>query len=366
MTYKGIFVAGGTAGHIYPALSIAKEFTNRHSNTELLFVGSKRGLENTIVPQAGYNLSTLDITSFPRKISAEQIKTAVRAVRALFGARRLIKEFKPDFVVGTGGYASGPMLIAAALMNYPTLIHEQNAFPSLTNRILSPFVDKIAVSHEFAMRYFPNEKVCLTGNPLRPEILKTDQRIARSRLQCGDDEKILVVVGGSGGALRLNEVVSLAVPVILGAGIKVFFVTGPKYFVSVREKIGEMPSLLNLISYAENMPDLLAAADLVVSRSGSITSELAMLAKPSILIPSPIAANNHQYYNAKVASDRGSAIYISEEQLSSDLLAETVLNLFSQPQLLQKMSDQAITLAFPRAATDICDMVEQIIRATGK
>lgn len=355
-----MFAGGGTGGHIYPALSLAKEFQRRHPEAEILFVGAKRGMENQIIPAEGYKLHSLELTYFPRKPSLEQLKTALRAARALIVTRKLLKEFSPDIVVGTGGYAAGPLLFTAALMDYPTLIHEQNAFPSLTNRWLSRFVDAIAVSHEAAVEHFPAAKVRVTGNPLRPELFKVDRESARHELGLAPETKVLVSVGGSGGAERLNRTVCDTYPVLQKEGVTLFHVTGKRYYPETLVRAASF-SNVKVIDYATNMPELLAAADLVVSRAGSTTAELAYLGVPAILIPSPIAANDHQLHNARVAERAGGALLIKESALNGPLLGEIIADLFGKPDTLQKMSAGMKSLAYPRATEDLCDLLESLL-----
>jgi len=361
-TLRAMFAAGGTGGHIYPAVAVAKEFAARHPDAEILFVGSTRGMENQIVPTEGFKLVTLDLTYLPRYPSFEQVKTAFRAAKAIVQAVGLLKRFAPDVVMGTGGYAAGPLMFAAALMGYPTIIHEQNAFPSLTNRLLARFVDRIAVSHESVYAHFPRQKVHVTGNPLRPAILIADRSEARRSLGIHCKQKVLLVVGGSGGALRLNQTVCDAYGELLSLGVHLIHVTGKKYYseVSVRASVfGGKP--LDVLDYATNMPELLAAADLVISRSGSFTAELAALGKPSILIPSPIAANDHQLFNARVVESAGGAVVITEDSLSSQALTDAVRRLITNDETLAEMADKSRGLAFPHATASICSLMEKLI-----
>lgn len=357
---RAMFAGGGTGGHIYPALSLAKEFQRRYPQAEVLFVGAKRGMENQIVPAAGYRLQALELTSFPRRPSLEQVKTAFRAARAVLRTRKLLREFSPDIVVGTGGYAAGPILLAAALMDYPTLIHEQNAFPSLTNRWLARFVDGIAVSHEAAAAYFPPGKVRVTGNPLRPEIFEVHRASAREKLGLAPEQRVMVAVGGSGGAERLNLAVCATYPLLQRESITLFHVTGKRYYSDTYARAAIFPGV-RVIDYATNMPELLAAADLVVSRAGSTTAELAYLEKPAILIPSPIAANDHQLHNARVAEKAGAAVVLEESALSGSLLGDTIRDLFGSPNLLSRMGEGMKSLAFPRATETLCDFLETLL-----
>jgi UDP-N-acetylglucosamine--N-acetylmuramyl-(pentapeptide) pyrophosphoryl-undecaprenol N-acetylglucosamine transferase len=321
-------------------------------------------MENSLVPAAGFDLATLQLTALPRKPSLELIRATLRAGKGVLSTVRILKSFAPDLVVGTGGYVAGPVLLAAALMGYKTLIHEQNAFPSLTNRWLGRFVDRVAVSHHKASDFFPAAKVSVTGNPLRPDILKIDPTEARLRLGLSPEAKVLVVVGGSGGALRLNQVLCDSYNYILRQGITLYHVTGNNYFEMVNSKAQAITSdKLKVINYADNMPDLLAAADLVVSRAGSITAELAVLGKPAILVPSPIAANDHQTHNALVAEQAGAAVLLRDEHLNVQSLTELLDLLFRTPGRLGEMGDKFRQLALPHATEAICELMESLLGA---
>ena len=360
---KVMFSGGGTGGHIYPATAVAQEILKRHQGVEILFVGSKRGMENTLVPAAGFQLKTLELTSLPRKLSLELARSSIRAAKGMVGTFRILKSFSPDLVVGTGGYVAGPVLLAAALLGYKTLIHEQNAFPSLTNRWLGRFVDRVAVSHHKAVAFFPKGKALVTGNPLRPEIVQVKRELARKNLGLSSSQKVLVAVGGSGGALRLNQTLCDSYVKLLKLGLTVYHVTGKNYYEMVSTQAATIASdRLFVIDYAKNMPELLASADLVVSRAGSTTAELAYLGRASILIPSPIAANDHQTHNALVAEEAGAAILLRETNLSARNLTDLVEDLLRDPARMQKMGENYQQLAYPRATQTICDLMDTLLR----
>lgn len=357
-----LFSGGGTGGHIYPATAVAQEFLSRHQDSEILFVGSRRGMENTLVPRAGFELRTLTLTALPRKLSLELLQSSVRAGKGMLDAVSILRSFSPDLVVGTGGYVAGPVLLASAVLGYKTLIHEQNAFPSLTNRWLGRFVSRIAVSHHKAITFFPRKKVVVTGNPLRPEILSVDRELARRKLGLAPGQKVIVAVGGSGGALRINETVCDAYERMLDLGVTLFHVTGKSYYdMVVKRSKTTSHDRLRIIDYAENMPELLAASDVVVSRAGSVTSELAYLGKPCILIPSPIAANDHQTHNALVAEEAGAAILLRETQLSVDSLVKLIKDMLADPKQLEAMGERYRELSFPQATQTICDLMEGLL-----
>jgi UDP-N-acetylglucosamine--N-acetylmuramyl-(pentapeptide) pyrophosphoryl-undecaprenol N-acetylglucosamine transferase len=362
-----ILAGGGTGGHIYPAIALAREIERRYQAADILFVGAARGMEREIVPAAGFRLATLEVTSLPRRLSFKQVQSGWLALWAVAAARRLVRDFAPHVVVGTGGYAAGPLLLSAALLGYPTLIHEQNAFPSLTNRILGRFVRGVAVSHAVARQHFPASKVRVTGNPLRPELFSADRQRARQELGLGEQEKLLVVVGGSGGAQAVNQAVTGAYSLLAQAGVFVYHVAGKRYYSATLDAARSFsPRQIRVVDYAVNLPDLLAAADLVVSRAGGITAELALLGKPAILIPLPTAPNDHQLHNARAVEQAGGAVLMEERFLTGQALAIAVNALLFDPARLMSMSAKSKTLAFPHAAADLCDFMEQVMRREGR
>jgi len=362
MGSRVIFAGGGTGGHVYPAIAMAKKLVQRNPDIEIMFVGADRGMENQIVPREGFRLTTLDVISFPRRISVAQIKSVHKAILAMLRAYQVLREFRPGVVVGTGGYAAGPIVLMAALLGYPTLIHEQNAFPSLTNRLLARFVSKIAVSHSAALTFFPIGKVSLTGNPLREEVLRIDSSRARGQLGISPEEKVLLMVGGSGGARVLNEVLSKCYSHFVKRRVRIIHVSGKRDYDMLRS-VAEpyLGHYLELLDYATDLPSLIAAADLVISRPGSTTAELAYLAKPSILIPAPIAADNHQEHNAQVFAEAGAAVLIAQGQLNPERLLAIVSEVIFDPERLSQMSERAKALALPRATDDLCAMIEGLL-----
>ena len=357
-----VFSGGGTGGHIYPALSIARKFLERHPDTDILFIGANRGMEVTLVPQAGFRLETIDLTYLPRRPSLDQVRAVAKAIAGLRRSGHLLKNFSPDLVVGTGGYVAGPILLRAAVGGYPTLIHEQNAFPSLTNRLLGRFVRQIAVSHVAALQHFPRHKTVVTGNPVREEILAADRISARRALGYQPDDFVLVVVGGSGGALGINEAVCGAYGGLIAAGIQVYHVAGKRDFEMVAARANALASSqIRVTDYAQDMPELWAAADLAVSRPGSTTAELAILGVPAILIPSPIAADDHQTHNARVVADAGGALLVPESELSAESLLQQIVDLRRDTERRARMSDLMRTLALPDASSHICDLMEALL-----
>ena len=351
-----LIAAGGTAGHINPALAIAGAIKKADPSAEIHFAGRKEGMEYRLVTQAGYPFHHIEITGFQRRLSLNNIKRNIITLwnLALSGpkARAMMKEVQPDLVIGCGGYVSGPVVRCAAKKGIKTAIHEQNAFPGVTNKLLAKDVDVVfAASAAAVEKLGAPEKTLVVGNPVRPEILNRDRAAARASVHAGD-RTVILSFGGSLGARRINEVVAelcaweqandLPVLHLHATGSR-----GVKLFEDLEAKNHFAPGA-NLVvkEYIDNMPDLLAAADLVISRSGALTlAELEAMGRASILIPSPNVAENHQYYNALELQNAGAAIVIEEKDLTGEKLVQTVSAMLAQPGKLAEMGKNARSLS---------------------
>lgn len=361
---KVIMTGGGTGGHIYPAIAIADEIKKRFSDAEILFVGAERGLEKTLVPDNGYPIELLPVQGFNRKKPLKNIKVLRDLSIGRKKAKDIIKWFKPDVVIGTGGYASAPMVKTAQKMNVPTYIHEQNAFPGITNKMLEKHVEKVFLGFEEGSEFFKQpEKHITAGNPVRDNFFKADKKAARAELGFKDDEFIVLAFGGSQGAGRINKAMMNAIYAFNGNDeIKICLATGKFYYDAVREELNnnieELKDNIKIMEYISSMDKYLAAADLVISRSGAITvAEVTVCGKPAIFIPSPIATGNHQYFNAKAVSERGGAIVIEEKDLNNDELISTILKLKNNPDILEDMSQKSLMSAPENSAGIICDNI---------
>ena len=356
---------GGTAGHINPAISIAKYIMKQNNEAQILFVGTKEGLESKLVPRENFHMETIKVKGFKRKLSLDTFVTVKELFQGLVEARKIIKDYKPDVVIGTGGYVCGPVVFNAARMNIPTLIHEQNAFPGVTNRILSRFVDKVAISFKEAENYFKKrEKVVFTGNPLRAEMLEVDRYIARQKIKIEKDKFFVVIFGGSRGAENINQEVSeLIKKYSEEINFKLLFATGEKQYEKIYESLKKYQSEnINIVPYIYDMANVMAAADLVVARAGAMTlSELTALKVPSILIPSPYVTANHQEHNARALEDKGASIVILEKELTSDILYKQIMSLAQDKNSLKKMSSNAGKLAITDSVDKIYAMINEII-----
>lgn len=350
---KILFAGGGTAGHINPAIAVAGYIKDKHPDAEIVFIGTKRGMESRLVPQAGYEFHTIDVEGFQRKLSVENIKRNISAVSKLLGAsnaaRKLLLQLKPDVVVGTGGYVSAPVLSQAAKLGIKCCIHEQNAFAGKTNKMLAPKVDAVMLAMPEAAKFIkPKNEPIIVGNPVRQSIIDMKKDEARKQLGL-DERRVILSFGGSLGARRINETVADVIAAHWQSGKYVHYHATGKYGTELmpallKEKGVDMTAEnLRITEYIDNMDLLMAAADLVICRAGAITvSELAVQGKPAILIPSPNVAENHQFYNAMTLVGRDAAELIEEKDLTGGLLAERTLALIGDEARLQQMHENSL------------------------
>ncbi len=348
-----IIAAGGTAGHINPGLAIAQQIKTKHPDARIKFVGRKEGMEFGLVTMAGYNFSHMEVTGFQRRINLTNIKRNVVTVKNLLTAapkaKKIIKDFKPDIVIGTGGYVAGPIVLQAARMGIKTAIHEQNAFAGVTNKLLSKYVDTVFVATEKAARYMANPDKCIVcGNPVRNEIVTADRNKARNELKV-EDKTVILSFGGSLGAANVNRAMQdLAVHNNGRKDVVHYHVVGRydngEFIKSLAEKGIEQSENLQVFEYLYDIEKYMAAADVIISRCGALTiAEIACMGKASILIPSPNVAENHQYHNGRVLADMDAAILIEEKDLTQT----------------------AITSAFDSLYTDVTKRLEMAAAAKG-
>ena len=350
---KVVISGGGTGGHIYPALALIKEIRKYNRNVEFLYIGTKKGLESNIVKKNGIPFKTIAISGFKRKISFENIKTIIRFLKGVKDSKRYLKDFKPDIVIGTGGYVCGPVVYAASKLNIPSIIHEQNSVPGLTNKFLSRYVDKVAICFEDAKDYFPNNKVVVTGNPRASEVVQYADKKTTSSIGLNPMKKTVLIVGGSRGARPINEAF---LEVLFEAGTKNYqflYVTGEVHYdrvINAVKEIGNPPNII-IKSFIHNMPEVLASVDLIVARAGATTlAEITALGLPSILIPSPYVTNNHQEKNARALSEKGAAILRLEQNISGKTLLEDIDSILLDEKKLISMRKASVELGIPDAA----------------
>ena len=363
-----LFVAGGTAGHINPALAIADYFRDNLKNVKICFAGTPNGMESTLVPKAGYDFVSMKIRGFQRKPSLKNLFRNLDALYLLaisqFSAKKIIDKFKPDLVIGTGGYVSGPILLEANKLGIKTAIHEQNAYPGVTNKILAKKADIVFLAVQEAKKRLPDCNSVVVGNPVRKSVLVKNKSQARKILKM-DDNFCILSFGGSLGAVKVNEIAADLIAWHSDFGeinhIHAMGRLGVKCFPEMLKKRGvdvDNNPRIDVRDYIHNMDVCLAAADLVICRSGALTlAELEATAKPSILIPSPNVAENHQYYNAMVLQNRGAAVVIEEKSYDKNFLIQTVKSFYEDRDKLRTYSKNAAKIAILDTPKKVFDCV---------
>lgn len=359
---KFILSGGGTGGHIYPAVAIANELKARFPEAEFLFVGAKDKMEMQKVPQAGYEINGLWIAGLQRKLTLQNAMFPLKLVSSLWTSRQILKSFKPDVVIGTGGFASGPLLQMANSMDIPTVIQEQNSYPGITNKLLSKKANAICVAYENLERFFPKEKIVFTGNPVRQDLLdvetKTEEGKAYFKLDA--NKKTLLVLGGSLGARRVNQLIAKELDFLLESGVQVFWQCGKLYYEEYQH-FNERENV-QVVAFIDRMDLIYAAADFVISRAGaSSVSELCLVGKPTIFIPSPNVAEDHQTKNAKAIVDKNGAILLKENELD-EKFETTFSDLIANEDLQKALSHNIKKLAKPNATRDIVEEIIKLIK----
>jgi len=354
---RWIIAGGGTGGHLFPGMAIAEAFVEREKGNEVLFIGTERGIEARVLGGGKFPLRMIHAMPIKGRSFMGKLKAFWSLPKAVLEASSILKEFQPQVVVGVGGYASGPTLLAASLLGMKRVIHEQNVIPGMTNRILKRFSQKIFVSFEETKKYFPGEKTIVTGNPIRKEILKGRERKK-------GDQFTLLIFGGSAGAHRINSAMTEALRSLdqMKASLKVIHQTGKDDldFVSREYKAKGFDALVR--PFFEDMAAYYQMADLVICRSGASTvAELAVCGKAAILIPYPFAAHNHQWINAQKLVDRGAAKMIEDKALNGPSLAKAVIDLYSHPEELKRMEERILEVGRPRAAEEIVDHCYKLV-----
>ena len=347
MTMRAAIVGGGTGGHVIPALAIARQLRESYS-AELLFIGTSRGIETRLVPQAGFALELVQVGQLKNVSLTRRVRTVSDIPRALLSCRRIFSEFRPQVVIGVGGYASGPGMLAAILMRIPTLAFEPNLVPGFANRMVARYVSAAAVHFEETSRFFRNARV--TGVPVRPEFFKIPQHTF-------SPPGSLLVFGGSQGARVLNQAMIDAIPKWNGMGVRIRHQTGERDFEKVDAAYKQVGLAVEVCKFIENMPGAFAEADLVICRSGASTvAEITAAAKPAVFVPFPFAADDHQLKNAEAVENAGAGRLIPEAELTPERLARTVAELLGNPKTLDDMSAKARGLSHPNASQDIAKM----------
>ena len=360
MNKKFLISGGGTGGHIYPAIAIANELKNRYPEAEFLFVGAKDRMEMEKVPQNGYEIKGLWISGIQRKLTLKNLLFPFKLINSLWNANKIIKRFKPNVVIGTGGFASGPTLMRANANGIPTLIQEQNSYPGITNKLLSKKANSICVAYDGLDRFFPKEKIVKTGNPVRQDLLTIDSKReeALSFFKLDKTKKTLVVIGGSLGARVINKLIESQVEWLVEQGVQIIWQTGKLYYEEYK-KYDELEGV-QAHAFLNKMDLTYAAADMIISRAGAGSiSELCIVGKPTIFIPSPNVSEDHQTKNAQAVVDKNAAIMLKESEIErfQILFSGLVENKERQKQLSKNIKE----LALPNATSDIVNQIENIM-----
>ncbi|MEB3801952.1 undecaprenyldiphospho-muramoylpentapeptide beta-N-acetylglucosaminyltransferase [Flavobacterium columnare] len=358
---KFIISGGGTGGHIYPAIAIANEIKSRYPEADILFVGASDKMEMQKVPQAGYPIKGLWIAGIQRKITLQNVLFPFKLASSLIKSFGIIKDFKPDVVIGTGGFASGAVLKVASILGIPTVIQEQNSYPGITNKLLGKKAKKICVAYENLERFFPKENIILTGNPVRQDLISVNNKKeeALASLKLDPSKKTLLILGGSLGARRINQLIQKEMDWLLGQNLQIIWQCGKLYFEEYKHFSAKKG--VQVLSFIDRMDLVYAAADIVISRSGaSSVSELCLVGNPVIFIPSSNVAEDHQTKNAKAIVDKEGAILLKESELDNQF--EVVFkSLFYDPEKQEKLSKNIKALALPNATKQIVDEIITLV-----
>ncbi len=370
---KIILTGGGTGGHIYPALAIAKMLKKLQPDVELLYIGTKHGLEATIVPRESIAYKQIMVDGFPRKVNFSALKSFLKLMLGLLQSFKIIKKFNPQIIIATGGYVSGPVGWAGAVLGIPLIIHEQNAFPGITNKLLATKATKICITFADSKRHFPNqEKIIITGLPVRKEIITANKEQAMEKLGLKSDKKTILVVGGSRGAQKINKVVLQSLNLLeKKSNIQLIIITGESEFKECHDKLimqeisDDFRNNIIMKPYMHNIEYALAAADLVVGRAGAaFVAEITVRGIPAILVPYPYATENHQYENAMSLVRTGAAVLIKDIELTEKKLVDVIEGLLKDDgKQLSIMEKASRAMGKPDALDNIITVIKDTIKS---
>lgn len=359
--FRFILSGGGTGGHIYPAIAIANELKRRHPNAEFLFVGAKDKMEMEKVPQAGYKIKGLWISGIQRKLTLKNLMFPFKLMSSLIEARKIVRQFQPDVAIGTGGFASGPLLRMAAGAGIPCVLQEQNSFAGITNKLLASRAQKICVAYDGMERFFPKEKIVKTGNPIRMDLvdLKSDKREALDFFGLDESKKTVLVLGGSLGARRINQLIEKELSFFENRGLQVLWQCGKLYYDEYKKHDSNS---VKVLAFVNRMDLAYAAADVIISRAGAgSVSELCLVGKPVIFIPSPNVAEDHQTQNAKALMAKDAAIMLRETELDSEF-EKCFSDLMDSKEMQSKLGTNIKKMAMPEATEHIVDEIEKLLK----
>lgn len=370
---KVVIAAAGTGGHINPGIAIANKIKQENKNAKITFVGTLRGLENDLVPRAGYELERIEAYGISRKISVQNFKNICKTISSFKKARNLIKKIKPDIVIGTGGYICGPVLLAANKYKIPSLVHESNAYPGVTVKLLSGKVDEVLVGFEDAKQRLPKaKKIIVTGTPTKlkkQNLTETQKEELKKQLSIKSNLPIVLVYGGSQGAQSINNAVLGLIENKLNENYHIIWAVGQKQYDNIKQTLKTTGLNINniknatIVPYIYNMEEVMNLSDLIVARSGAMTiTEVSLLAKPAIFVPYPYATENHQEYNAKVLTNVNAAQIILDKDLTKDRLSQKVLEIINNKKLQQTMSKNAEKIAIQNVEERIYNEIINLLK----
>lgn len=359
-----IVSGGGTGGHIFPAIAIADAFKRRHLDAEILFVGAKGKMEMERVPKAGYPIEGLWISGFKRELSLDNLSFPFKLISSLCKAKKILKKFKPDMVVGVGGFASGPIMRKATKLHIPVVIQEQNSFPGVTNKIVAPKAARICVAYENMEKWFPKDKIVLTGNPLRNNVVSTEGKHDEGARFFGLDPQkpIILLVGGSQGALGINKGISAKLAMFKDVDYQMIWQTGKFYVEQAQKEVDELGlgERVKPVVFIDRMDLAYASADVVISRAGAMSiSELSLVGKAVVFVPLPTAAEDHQTKNAMSLVEKDAAMIVKNDETSEKLIP-TVFELLNDKEKICKMQENIAKFARPNAAEDIVNELDKV------
>ncbi|MER2001862.1 MAG: undecaprenyldiphospho-muramoylpentapeptide beta-N-acetylglucosaminyltransferase [Carnobacterium inhibens] len=365
---KILLSGGGTGGHVYPALALMRRIQEVDPTAEFLYVGTEKGLESRIVKDYGIPFASVEIKGFKRSLSLDTFKTIQLFISSIKQAKKIVKNFQPDVVIGTGGYVCAPVVYAASKLGIPSVIHEQNSVAGITNKFLARYVTKIAICFEEAKNDFAKyaEKVVFTGNPRAQEVSNVQKKAALEAYNLDSEKPTVLIFGGSRGAKRINDAFIEALPMLATKDYQVLMVTGDVHYEKIKNQLTQINNdkfNVSVVSYISNMPEVFTTVSLVVSRSGATTlAELTALGLPSVLIPSPYVTNDHQTKNAESLVNKQAATLIKETELTGESLVQTLDELMLNPEMRQEMAGNAKQIGMTFASDTLIEVINQIVK----
>ena len=356
---KVIIAAGGTGGHIYPAVAIMNKIKEREADVEFLYIGTTDRMEKDVIPKLGIRFEGIEMSGLNRKNLLHNFSVCKKFLRAVSRSKELIQEFQPDIVVGAGGYITAPVLYAAHKCHVPTLIHEQNSIPGLSNKFIGRFSDRICVSLPNSMNLFPKEKVVYTGNPRSEEIIKAEV-MHREEIGFSQNKQLVIIVMGSLGSTTMTEKIMELIPSFNNKDYQVLVITGKNYYDQYKDIV--VSDNMKIVPFMDHLINLMKDSDVIVSRAGASTiAEITAIGLPAILVPSPYVTNNHQYKNAKELEDRGACVIVSEDEFSNKIIIGEIEKLLDNPDYYQEMSKSSRELGINDSATRIYNEIKKLV-----